>query len=423
VTDCQLFQPDTPSSCDWPAHFFAQTADLALVLDGAGRFVALNAAAEKLFGRPAAELLGQPFTTVLDPFSHEKAALMLARTLAEGRVTDWELDHLQGGGPPVLIGYTTTALRNSAGEAVGVGALGRDLTAHLDLTARLAHANQQLEGALLQLEKTHAQLKDAQTQLVQSEKMRSLGQLVAGVAHEINNPAAFVTNNLAHLARLVPALHALFDAYSALRSQATPQQATAIAAAETAAEMKYLWQDLPDLVKESQDGMERIRNIVLALRNFSRLDEAELKEADLNEGLASTLQLIRPLCKNRIEIIEDYSELPPVLCRPGELNQVFLNLLTNAVQAIEGSGRIWVRTRRQGKQIQVTIRDTGVGMEAATLAKLGEPFFTTKPVGAGVGLGLAIGFGIVQRHHGRLRFESQPGQGASAIVELPLSHD
>jgi PAS domain S-box-containing protein len=399
---------------------FQDMGVIMLTLDGAGMFTSLNPAAERCFARSAAELLGQPLTTVLDPFSAEKAATMIARTLSEGGVTDWELDHVQPAGPPVLVGYTTTALRDDAGVVVGLGALGRDLSAKLELTAQLAETNQQLEGALLQLERSHAALKATQVQLVQSEKMRALGQMVAGVAHEINNPAAFVANNLAQLAQLTPALRLLFDAYLPLKALAAVEQHAAIEAAEAAADIEYLWQDLPDLVRESQEGMTRIRDIVSSLRNFSRLDEAELKAADINEGLRSTLQIVRPLCKRGIAIVEAYGDLPLVLCRPGELNQVFLNLLTNAMQAIDGAGQIGVQSALEQDRIMVTIRDSGSGMGAATLARLGEPFFTTKPVGSGTGLGLAVSFGIVERHGGRLMFESAPGRGTSAIVEIPL---
>lgn len=402
------------------ALLFQQSPLVMLILDPRGTFTNLNPAAEHLFARPTAELIGQPFETVLDPFSHAKARLMLERTFADGAVYDWELDHLQPNAPPILIGYTTSVLRSDSGAILGLAAIGRDLTRTLDLTAQLAESNQQLEGALLQLEKVHAALKATQTQLVQSEKMRTLGQLVAGVAHEINTPLAFTANNLAHLAGLVPALQRLFDTYVLLKPFADAEQRAAIAQAESAAHIDYLWEDLRDLVAESQRGVERISEIVLSLRNFARLDEAEMKAIDINEGLSSTVRIVRPLCKERIEISENYADLPPLVCHPSELNQVFLNLLTNAMQAIAGHGQIWISSAYRDDQIIVSVRDTGVGMDAATLAHLGEPFFTTKPIGAGSGLGLAVSFGIVERHHGQLRFDSAPGVGTTVTVTLPV---
>lgn len=398
---------------------FLESPGIMFVLDCAGCFCALNRAAERLFQCRAHELLQRPFTTVLDPFSYDKAQLMLAETLACGGVEHWELDHIQPNGSPVLVAYSTVVLFDTAGQQAGINVAGHLLTAQLNITAQLASTNQQLEGALLQLEKAHHDLKAMQLQLVQSEKMRALGQLVAGVAHEINNPAAFVANNIDYLAKLLPSIQALFAAYRPLRSVANAAQAAAIAAAEAAPQMQYLWQDLPDLISESQDGMQRIRNIVLSLRNFARLDEAAMKSAQINEGLLSTMQMIRPLCGNRITLIEQYAVLPSIECNPGQLNQVFLNLLMNAVQSIEDRGTIWVSSCWTAHQIEVIIRDTGNGMDQTTLVRLGEPFFTLKPVGTGTGLGLAICFRIIAEHHGSLRFISELGQGTIAKVILP----
>ncbi len=413
----------TGSECTlvWPTLLFNQTSLVLLTLDPAGIVTSMNPAAERLCVRPAAECIGQPFETMLDPFSYTKARLMLEHTFAEGGVQDWELDHLQPGRAPILIGYTTSVLTGADDTLLGLAAVGRDLSRTLDLTARLADSNQQLEGTLLQLEKTHAALKATQAQLVQSEKMRALGQVVAGVAHEINTPLGFIGNNLAYLVQLLPTLQQLFAAYATLKASADPQQQAAITVAESAVNLEYLWDDLHDVVTESQQGVERLSGIVQSLRTFVRLDEAQMKTADLNQGLASTVRIVRSLCKERIEIIEQYAQLPPIMCHHGELNQVFLNLLTNAMQAIADTGQIWVSSEMHDRQIVVTVRDTGEGMSAATLAHLGEPFFTTRPVGVGTGLGLAISFGIIERHHGQLRFTSTPGQGTIATVTLPLA--
>jgi len=414
---------DTGPECAlvWPTLLFEQTCLMLFTLDRAGCITSMNPAAERLCGRSAAECIGQPFETLLDPFSHAKARRMLEYTFAEGSVQDWELDHLQPGRAPILIGYTTSLLTAADGAALGLAAIGRDLSQTLDLTARLAESNQQLEGALLQLEKTHAALKATQAQLVQSEKMRALGQLVAGVAHEMNTPLGFISNNLAHLAHLVPAIQRLFGAYAALKPGADPQQQAAITTAELDADLEYLWDDLRDVVTESQQGIERLSGIVQSLRTFVRLDEAQIKAADLNQGLASTVRIVRSLCKERIEIIEQYGQLPPIMCHHGELNQDFLNLLTNAMQSIAHKGQIWVKSEVRDQQVVVTVRDTGEGMSADTLAHLGEPFFTTRPVGVGTGLGLAVSFGIIERHHGQLQFTSTPGQGTIATVTLPIT--
>ncbi len=397
------------------AALVAHSPSVILVVDQAGVIARANLTAQQLFGP---NLEGQPWLALLDEFSRDKCQAMLEQTWATGSATDWELDHLQPTGEPVLISYSACLITTPTGTRLA--AFGRDQSAKLELTSRLAVANQQLEGALLALEKAHAALKETQAQLVHSEKMRALGQMVAGVAHEINNPIAFVSNNLAYLDTLLPGLRGLFAAYQPLVTLADPAQRAAITVAEEKVDLAYLWDDLASLVAESQDGARRVREIVLSLRNFARLDEADLKEADINDGLRSTLALIRPACKDQVEIVEAYGELPRYLCQPGQLNQVFLNLLTNAQQAIEGKGTIWVTSACQENRIVVTIRDTGKGMDAATLARLGEPFFTTKPVGAGTGLGLAVSRGIIDRHHGAMRFVSEPGQGTTVIIELPL---
>jgi two-component system, NtrC family, sensor kinase len=395
---------------------------LVLELDLHGHVTAINPAAAALAGLERDQLLGLPLARLLDPGSHAKATLLLERARAETVVRNWELDHLRPGTTPVLINYTVTTLHDASGAVCGFGMIGHDQSDNLVLTSRLAYANQQLEGALLDLEKAHAELQATQTRLVQSEKMRALGQMVAGMAHEVNNPAAFVINNLAHLARLLAPLKSLFDAYRPLRDRATAAEEAAIAAAEQATEITYLWNDLGDLVHESQQGMQRIHDIVLSLRSFARLDEAAWKQADLNACLDATLRMVRHRCVGRIRLVEEYGKIPQILCHPGELNQVFLNLLTNAIEAIPDTGTITVTTRATPAGVHVEVKDTGTGMDTATLERLGEPFFTTKPVGKGMGLGLSISTGIIERHHGRLQFDSRPGVGTTVIVEVPYEH-
>lgn len=394
------------------AALFVDSPYIVLTLDRQGAIVDANPSALRLLGD---QICARAWIDLLDLFSQEKGRLLLANSWRDGSASDWEVDHVKPDGELMLVSYTTFQLGTNSLLAL----IGQDQSEKLQLTSQLAAVNQRLEGAYLALEKTHAELKRTQAQLVQSEKMRALGQMVAGVAHEINNPAAFVSSNLAHLATVLPDLQAVFAAYQPLRMVADVATREAIAAAESAADLEFLWADLPQLVQESQDGVTRIRDIVLSLRNFSRLDESAQKDADINEGLRSTLRIVRPLCQNRIEIREAYGDLPVIWCHPGQLNQVFLNVLINAVQAIPDSGTIWVSSELQADQVVVCLRDSGQGMDAQTLARLGEPFFTTKPVGAGTGLGLAVSFGIMERHRGRLRYESQPGQGTTVFIEIP----
>lgn len=366
-----------------------------LALDAGGRLLALNPAAEHLLGRPAAELLGTPLADLVDPFSREKAELMLAQALADGSASSWELNHPRPDAPPVLVSYHAWIVRPTPDTSLQIAAIGLPIDAAVDLAAQLATANQQLEGALLQLERAHAELKQAQAQLVRSEKLRALGQLVAGVAHEINTPLGFVANNLAFLAEQLPALGPAADDLTR--------------------------QDLDDAVAESQDGVARIAAIVQALRGFAHPDSPGRQSADLNAGFAATVRIARAAAPPQVAIVEQYDDLPPIVCNPGEVNQVLLNLLTNAVQAVNGPGTITVATAIAGDAVTLTVADTGPGMDEQTLARLGEPFFTTRPLGSGTGLGIAISQGIARGHGGSLTFRSTPGQGTTATLTLPMA--
>ncbi|NTU83925.1 MAG: PAS domain-containing protein [Chloroflexales bacterium] len=390
-----------------------------LALDAEARILALNEAAATLYGRPAAGLIATPFAEVVDLYSREKAALMVAQAMAEGVTYDWELNHPRVDAPPTLVTYTAWIWRAAPGAPLAVAAIGRPIDAATSLAGQLAATNQQLEGALLQLERAHTALKAAQVQLVRSEKMRALGQLVAGVAHEVNTPLAFVANNLDFLAESLQALRDLHASYHDLVAD-TPGLAARLRAADDAAGVEQIWADLDELVPDSRDGVARIATIVQALRVFARPDDPGTQAADLNAGLASTVRIARASAQAGVVISERYGQIPPVVCNPGQINQVALNLLTNAIQAIQGAGEVVVSSSCEDAMAVVTVSDTGPGMDEATLARLGEPFFTTRPVGAGTGLGIAISRGIVERHGGRLEFDSAPGRGTTARLLLPL---
>jgi signal transduction histidine kinase len=275
---------------------------------------------------------------------------------------------------------------------------------------------------ILGLEKT---LRETQSALCQSEKLASVGQLAAGVAHEINNPLAYVLNNLAVLRQDVPALLAVLDRYQFGREAlagAAPELAAEIARVEEEADLPYLRDNLERLVVKSLEGLQRVRQIVRNLRDFARLDEAELKEVDLNAGLESTLEMIgHEVKKKALTLQREYGTLPPVPCHPGKVNQVFLNLLVNAVQACREGGRITVRSRVEAAEVAVEVEDTGCGIAPEHRRRLFEPFFTTKPLGEGTGLGLSLSYGIVREHGGRIEVESEVGRGTLFRVRLPVS--
>lgn len=270
-------------------------------------------------------------------------------------------------------------------------------------------------------------LREAQAALVQTEKLASLGQLAAGMAHEINNPVAYVANNLAVLRRDVPAALQVLDKYREGREQLRRVAPDLVADAERLEEeidLSYIRASLPRLFERSLDGLSRVRDIVKNLRDFARLDEAQFKEADLNAALQSTLEIAgHEIKKKTIALRTQFGELPPVFCHPGKINQVFLNVLMNAIQASESGGSIEVSTRtddRTAGGVAIEVRDAGCGIKAEHLPHIFDPFFTTKPVGQGTGLGLSVSYGIIRDHGGAIEVDSEVGRGTLFRIRLPL---
>jgi signal transduction histidine kinase/ligand-binding sensor domain-containing protein len=276
------------------------------------------------------------------------------------------------------------------------------------------------------LRKAYDDLKQAEVQLVQSEKMASLGQLTAGIAHEINNPINFISGNIEPLKRDLDDILSLLEEYE--RLLVSSSEPDAIECAREAVERKREEVQLPHLLAEVRmlmagmaEGAARTSTIVRGLRNFSRLDQNALKLVDIEEGIESTIALLQSRWRGRISIERSYdSAMGQIECFPGELNQVFMNLLSNAIEAIPNAGTIRISTKRAGDLATIVIQDSGEGIDAAVLTRIFEPFFTTKPVGSGTGLGLSISYGIVQKHHGTIEFESAPASGTRAIVTIPV---
>ncbi|MEO8670477.1 MAG: two-component regulator propeller domain-containing protein [Tahibacter sp.] len=286
---------------------------------------------------------------------------------------------------------------------------------------RLA-AEQALQHRNADLETLNQQLAGAQSQLLQSEKMASVGQLAAGVAHEINNPVGYVKANLSALKLYIGNMYSVLDRYALLEQALPPDHPDRIdlAALKTRMEMDYLREDVPQLLDEADEGVARVLKIVRDLRDFSRLDEHEWQWADMHQGLESTLSIVAHEIKYKAELIREYGELPLVECLPSQLNQVFLNLLVNAAQAIPDRGRITVRTGVDPSGVWIQVADTGEGIAAADLGRVFEPFFTTKPVGSGTGLGLSVSYGIVRTHGGTIDVASERGAGTQFTVHLPI---
>lgn len=263
-------------------------------------------------------------------------------------------------------------------------------------------------------------LEDAHNQLLQAEKLASIGQLAAGVAHEVNNPIGFVNSNLGTLKQYIGDLFELIDAYEQLEPELPVTSREGLKALKARIELPFLREDLPSLITESIDGTARVRRIVQDLRDFSREGDADWHTVDVHAGLESTLKVVWSEIRYKAEIERDYGQLPEIYCLPSQLNQVFLNLLLNAAQAILEHGTITLRTRCQEDHVFISVSDTGVGIAPENLDRIFDPFFTTKPVGKGVGLGLSVTYGIVEKHGGRIEVESEPGKGSTFTIRLPV---
>jgi signal transduction histidine kinase len=267
------------------------------------------------------------------------------------------------------------------------------------------------------------QLSMAQAQLLQSEKLASIGQLAAGVAHEINNPISFVFSNFGTLQTYVASLLRVLARYEEAEPLiADADVARGIADLREQVDLAFLQEDVLALLAESRDGIERVRKIVQDLKDFSRVDvHQQWQWTDLHQGIDSTLNIVNNEVKYKADIVKEYGTIPEVECLPSQINQVIMNIVVNGAQAIEGRrGRITIRTGESGGNVWIEIADNGCGIPQAIQSRIFDPFFTTKPIGTGTGLGLSLSYGIIQKHRGRIDMQSEEGVGTTFRIELPI---
>lgn len=281
---------------------------------------------------------------------------------------------------------------------------------------------QQVKDRTKELESAYTELKSTQAMMVHSEKMRSLGELVAGITHEINNPVNFIYGNLIHLKNYTKDLMDVIEKYSEFNDDLTDEHKAAIKQLKEDIDLDFLATDLPDLIRSCQEGTERTKNIILDLKNFSRLEEAVVNSIDLPREIDTTLNILHNKIKNKITVHKEYDEnIPNIEGYGGQLNQVFMNILDNAAYAIKEKGDIWIRLHKKEDKIVLEFEDNGCGMDKVTAAKVFDPFYTTKPVGQGTGLGMAISYKVIKNHHGDISIESEAGKGTKFTLTLPLT--
>ena len=297
----------------------------------------------------------------------------------------------------------------------------RMIGAIIDITAG-KQTKWELTECYEEIQKLNVKLKEAHDHLLQSERMTFIGQLATGVAHEINNPIGYVYSNLGTLEKYVQDVFRMIEDYESAEGTITDEGVRArLQAARKKLDIAFLKEDLRALMVESREGIVHVKNIVRDLKDFSHVDAAdEWYAADLHKGLDSTLNIVHNEIKYKVKVVKEYGDIVAVECLPSQINQVFMNLLVNAVHAVEKRGTITVRTGKQDAEVWVEIADTGKGIATADLKRIFEPFYTTKPIGQGTGLGLSLSYGIVQKHQGRMEAQSEVGKGSVFRVWLPV---
>lgn len=283
----------------------------------------------------------------------------------------------------------------------------------------------QVQERTRELKSAYNELQNTQAMMVHSEKMKSLGELVAGIMHEINNPINFIYGNMTHLGNYSNDLIDLIEEYNKYLENLSPEARAEISQMREEIDYEFLKTDMPDLIKSCKEGADRAKNIIQDLKSFSRMEEATIVDVDVPQEIDTTLNILHNKIKNKAVVHKEYMEnVPRIEAFGGQLNQVFMNILDNAVGAIEQQGDIWIRINSEdNKMLKIEIEDNGVGMEDEVVRKVFDPFFTTKPVGQGTGLGMSITHKIIKNHQGSINIESEKGVGTKFTIKLPINID
>ena len=404
-------------------------------VDSDKRITAFNKSLSSLTGLSREQVLGKKCADVINtPLCSDTACrvgtgCLFDRVMEQGesmedeassaaaflKLTTAETEIEGQSGTKVPVNLYLTLLADHLGKIIGAVCVCRDIT-----------RMKEIERINDELSKAYKDLQDTQDQLVQSEKMASLGRLVAGAAHELNNPISFIYSNVPHLREYIHDIKTVLGKYHDICGSPASEIADRISDIERLKEelgLDYTAEDLDRLVDDIDEGARRTKGIVEDLKAFSRSDEGRIEDTDINENIEKSLSLLVDHYKSRITIHKDYDSLPRVRCYAGQIGQVFVNLIANACQAIEDEGDIWIATHLENDTVAISIRDNGVGIASDTIGKVFDPFFTTKDVGEGAGLGLSVSYGIIERHKGEISVDSEVGSGTTFTVQIPVDFE